>query len=108
MLPGCQIFGANNGSVISSVRSSSLRLTNGTGAPIYHFVIGSRMLPRILWKQSVGPHNEILPGESVEFPFENILMDKGEQNVAVTWWHAVQKDDMLVPGERHNFQVKIR
>ena len=99
LFAGCEVIGPERGEVIGTVRSSSIVLSNRTGAPVYYFVVGRATVTVILWAPYVSEENEIPSGRSVEIAVKDIPGGENETEVIAYWWHARQEGGELRAGE---------
>ena len=105
-LSGCALFveDATNEDVRAVAEPPELVLTNRTDEPVYTFVVGKRALSHIRWGPSVGGES-LAPGADMRLSYADL--QKGEEEVVVHWWHAVEEDGARVPGDVRSFVVEL-
>ena len=107
LLIGCEIVGPEFEGVVGSVKTSSIVLTNGQGAPVYYFTLGRQDDIAVDWHPGIGKDNEIQHGKSKEIPLEDIFLSETAEEVIVYWWEAQKDGGEVRAGEIYHFVLKL-
>jgi hypothetical protein len=74
-------------------RDQQVVVTNNSASPIFAIVVGRNAEARVdyVWPPCVDATRcpPIQPGQARVHPYETLILDPGEKEVIVHWWHAV-------------------
>jgi hypothetical protein len=77
--------------VAAEARNQQVVVANKSESAVFTMIIGRNAETRVDWLPCVdaGRCPPIRPGESRAHPYGSLLLDAGEKEVVVHWWHAV-------------------
>lgn len=110
LLPACSLFEGDatfgGDGVTATATGTHLVITNNTDAEVWTFVVGRNLDARILWQPGVEGKG-LAPGARKRIRYDDISRSEDEEEVIVSWWHAVEEEGERVPGEIRSFVAEL-
>jgi hypothetical protein len=96
---------------VATTPDQSIRMSNGTNAPIYYFAIDANALALANWAPCTDPVTcpNVQPGKARLIPFSEIALYSPETAMAVVyWWHLKpQGEGTFAPDSIRALQVSL-
>ena len=77
--------------VAAEARNEQVVVSNRSATAVFTMVIGRNAEARVDWIPCVDASRcpPIQPGESRAHPYASLILDAGEKEIVVHWWHGV-------------------